>query len=189
MGAGWLVSGTMGVDMGGGATGWGGDEGRCCVDDGECAVKGTSGISVSLAEATESLSDDGLLSLSLSDSPSMFATCGVEACEGEADVSESSSSASEPSGVGEWLRKRAGRRASAGDDRVDTTGLTDRAWLSSSRASPALDIVSLLPFDDCWEGDALRAFASWLLKGSFETPFVASMFPKSQEFEFQGVLL
>ena len=78
-------------------------------------------LGVSTSSSSE-LSDEDSLSLSLS---SLAPTSGDAAREGAADASSKSSSLSDASGVGEWLRKRAGRRETAGEERKDAFALPE----------------------------------------------------------------
>jgi len=166
---------------------WGGEERRplVLVEDGVGNVAGAEAASgISVSEACEESED--VFSLSLSTSPSSV-TCGNGALEDDANSSSaasssssSSSSPSEPSGVGEWLMKRAGGRASAGEERAEPLGLTDRDLLSCSWIGSILAMVASSSSAESGDG-VVRVFASWLLAGASGAPFVVARSPISHE--------
>ena len=99
----------------------GGDEGGAAfVLDPIADSAGGSSISSS---SSSSLSDDVSVSLSVS---SLLVAWRSAARDATADGSSESSSLSDVSGVGEWLRKRAGRRETAGEERTDAAALLER---------------------------------------------------------------
>lgn len=142
---GWLVSGTKGVEFGRRWGRRGGEEGTApsfkSAVESDAGSAGTSGISVSLSSMPDcSLSDEESLSSVLS---FPIGGGGVTAFKTAADVSSDSSPLSDNTGVGEWLRKRAGRRVTTGDDLVEIAALADLDMLSGSGAGSASASVVL----------------------------------------------